>query len=58
MRNAIVVVTMLAVAQLAWGDGPQDNIVEKVRPVPPPGVKCKSITTRFTTRSSTTSSTT
>ncbi len=38
MRNTILTL-LVAVALNSFADGPADNIPEKVRPVPPPGVK-------------------
>ena len=40
MRSLLAVFwTFVLVAGSAWADGPGDNIVDKVRPVPPPGIK-------------------
>ena len=38
MRNTILIL-LVAAALKSFADGPADNIPEKVRPVPPPGVK-------------------
>ncbi|MGE3803969.1 MAG: hypothetical protein AB7K24_04760, partial [Gemmataceae bacterium] len=34
----LLVVAILAAAIPVWGDGPGDNIVDKVRKIPPPGI--------------------
>ena len=39
MRNLLLYAALLALALPSRADGPADNIPEKVRPVPPPGVK-------------------
>ena len=39
MRKTFCILAMAALGFRAFADGPADNIVEKVRPVPPPGVK-------------------
>jgi hypothetical protein len=38
-RFAITAVTVALLAAVASGDGPQDNQPDKVRPIPPPGIK-------------------
>jgi pimeloyl-ACP methyl ester carboxylesterase len=38
-RFALTAVTVALLAALAAGDGPQDNQPDKVRPIPPPGIK-------------------
>lgn len=38
-RQPIALLAFVFVAALAYADGPLDNIVDKVRPVPPPGIK-------------------
>src|SRR5260370_16524472 len=37
--RGLFLATLLLIAGLGFADGPQDNIVDKVRPVPPPGIK-------------------
>src|SRR5260370_14136192 len=39
MSRGLFLATLLPIAGLGFADGPQDNIVDKVRPVPPPGIK-------------------
>ncbi len=39
MRNVFSIFAIAALGFSAFADGPADNIPEKVRPVPPPGVK-------------------
>src|ERR1041385_4168693 len=39
MRHVSFFLGAFVIAGLAYADGPQDNIVDKVRPVPPPGIK-------------------
>ncbi|MGE0760941.1 MAG: hypothetical protein AB7O38_28275 [Pirellulaceae bacterium] len=31
--------SVILIPVLAWADGPQDNVPDKVRPVPPPGIE-------------------
>ena len=39
MGRGLFLATLLLTAGLGFADGPQDNIVDRVRPVPPPGIK-------------------
>jgi hypothetical protein len=39
MRRGLFFAALLLTGSLVGADGPQDNIVDKVRPVPPPGIK-------------------
>ena len=39
MRRVTFLLGALLIAGFAYADGPLDNIVDKVRPVPPPGIK-------------------
>ena len=39
MRPLFAAVCLLVAAVPTWADGPKDNIVDNVRPVPPPGIK-------------------
>lgn len=38
-RRVIYLLGFLTIAGFAFADGPQDNLADKVRPVPPPGIK-------------------
>lgn len=38
MRRSLALVLALVLAGLVYSDGPSDNLADKVRPVPPPGV--------------------
>ena len=39
MRRSFFLTATIVIAGFAYADGPTDNIVGKVRPVPPPGIK-------------------
>ncbi len=39
MRNTLLLLFIFAVTFASFADGPADNVPEKVRPVPPPGVR-------------------
>lgn len=39
MRQAALLILVLSIAPLLRADGPQDNLADKVRRVPPPGIK-------------------
>jgi hypothetical protein len=39
MCRGMLAALVFGVASCAYADGPQDNMVDKVRPVPPPGIK-------------------
>jgi len=39
MRRGLLVAFLFSMASFVHADGPQDNMVDKVRPVPPPGIK-------------------
>src|SRR5688572_21685558 len=39
MRKTFSIIVAAALTSSSFADGPADNIPEKVRPVPPPGVK-------------------
>src|SRR5471030_3208980 len=38
MRHGFLFASLLIIGGLTFADGPTDNMVDKVRPVPPPGI--------------------